>query len=105
MDKSIVSIPEIRLETSFEDAKPLYTETEALTEANRCLFCYDAPCIRACPTSIDIPAFIRKITTGNIRGAAQMIFRSNLLGVSTARVCPVEELCAGACVPIGNSSR
>ncbi|MEE9190748.1 MAG: FAD-dependent oxidoreductase [Candidatus Neomarinimicrobiota bacterium] len=98
MDKSFVSIPEARLETRFKDAKPLYSETEALTEANRCLFCYDAPCITACPTSIDIPGFIRKITTGNIRGAAQTIFRSNLLGVSTSRVCPVEELCAGACV-------
>ena len=98
MDKSFVSIPKSRLETRFKDAKPLYTETEALTEANRCLFCYDAPCITACPTSIDIPGFIRKITTGNIRGAAKTIFRSNLLGVSTARVCPVEELCAGACV-------
>jgi len=98
MGKNLVNLPVDRLETRFEDAKPLYTESEALTEANRCLFCYDAPCITACPTSIDIPGFIRKLTTGNIRGAAQTIFKSNILGVSTARVCPVEELCAGACV-------
>jgi glutamate synthase (NADPH/NADH) small chain len=98
MNNNLISIPDDRLETRFEDAKPLYTLSQALTEANRCLFCYDAPCITACPTSIDIPGFIRKITTGNIHGAARTIFKSNMLGVSTARVCPVEELCAGACV-------
>ncbi len=94
MDK----LSENRLETRFSDAKPLYTDSEAQIEANRCLFCYDAPCIKACPTGIDIPAFIKKIATGNIRGAAKTIFEANLLGVSTARVCPVETLCAGACV-------
>lgn len=87
-----------RLETKFQDAKPLYSESEAIIEANRCLFCFDAPCIKACPTEIDIPGFIRKIASGNIRGSAKTIFRSNILGVSTARVCPVEELCSGACV-------
>jgi len=87
-----------RLETKFEDAKPLYSESEAKIEANRCLFCYDAPCTKACPTEIDIPGFIKKIASGNIRGSALKIFRSNILGSSTARVCPVEELCTGACV-------
>ncbi|MCH7764291.1 MAG: FAD-dependent oxidoreductase [Candidatus Marinimicrobia bacterium] len=87
-----------RLETKFQDAKPLYSESEAKIEANRCLFCFDAPCIKACPTQIDIPGFIRKIASGNIRGSAQTIFLSNILGASTARVCPVEELCSGACV-------
>ncbi|MFQ6677526.1 MAG: FAD-dependent oxidoreductase [Fidelibacterota bacterium] len=87
-----------RLETQFKDSKPLYSESEARIEANRCLYCYDAPCIKACPTGIDIPGFIRKIASGNIRGSAQTIFQSNILGSSTARVCPVEELCAGACV-------
>lgn len=87
-----------RLENQFKDAKPFYNESEARIEANRCLFCFDAPCVKACPTEIDIPGFIRKIASGNIRGSATTILRSNLMGVSTARVCPVEELCAGACV-------
>ncbi|NOZ03586.1 MAG: FAD-dependent oxidoreductase, partial [FCB group bacterium] len=93
-----MKIPDTRLETRFTDAKPLYTESEAWIESNRCLYCYDAPCVKACPAGIDIPGFIRKIATGNIRGAARTIFKVNLFGLSTARVCPVEELCAGACV-------
>jgi dihydropyrimidine dehydrogenase (NAD+) subunit PreT len=71
---------------------------EALVEANRCLFCYDAPCTQACPTHIDIPRFIKKIATDNLIGSARTIFDSNLLGATCARVCPVEELCEGACV-------
>lgn len=87
-----------RLERVFHEDKPLYSESEARAEANRCLYCYDAPCTAACPTGIDIPGFIRKIASGNIRGAARTIFKNNLLGVSTSRVCPVEVLCVGACV-------
>ena len=87
-----------RLEKQFSDYKPLYSAAEALIEANRCLNCYDAPCISACPTEIDIPAFIKKIATGNIIGSAKVIFEANMLGYSTGRVCPVEELCVGACV-------
>jgi len=94
----VTNLPENRLEQNFSEAKPLYTESEARIEANRCLYCYDAPCTTACPAGIDIPGFIRKIATGNLRGAAQTIFEKNLLGVTTAQVCPVEELCAGACV-------
>ncbi len=71
---------------------------EALIEANRCLACYDAPCIAACPTGIDIPAFIKKITTDNMVGSARTILHANPLGASCARVCPTEELCEGACV-------
>lgn len=77
---------------------PPLNEHEALVEANRCLFCYDAPCTHACPTHIDIPAFIKKIATGNMLGSARTILEANLLGATCARVCPVQELCEGACV-------
>ncbi len=87
-----------RLETQLHDKKPLYTDSEAKAEAERCLYCVDAPCIKACPTTIDIPTFIKKIASGNTRGAAKTIFDQNLLGHSCARVCPVEVLCAGDCV-------
>ncbi len=69
-----------------------------MAEAARCLYCYDAPCIKACPTAIDIPTFIRKIAAGNLKGSARTIFEANILGESCARVCPVEVLCEGACV-------
>jgi len=87
-----------RSETIFEDFKGEYTREQALVEANRCLFCSDAPCIQACPTEIDIPQFIRKIATDNLVGSARTIFEANILGMSCARVCPVEVLCVGACV-------
>jgi glutamate synthase (NADPH/NADH) small chain len=77
---------------------PPFSEHEALVEANRCLFCYDAPCTHACPTHIDIPRFIKKIATENLIGSARTILQSNLLGATCARVCPVQELCEGACV-------
>jgi dihydropyrimidine dehydrogenase (NAD+) subunit PreT len=80
------------------EALPPLSRHEALVEAHRCLYCYDAPCIHACPTHIDIPAFIKKISTGNLTGSARTIFDSNLLGATCARVCPVQELCEGACV-------
>jgi dihydropyrimidine dehydrogenase (NAD+) subunit PreT len=77
---------------------PPLTDHEALVEANRCLFCYDAPCTHACPTHIDIPRFIKKISTDNVVGSAATILEANLLGATCARVCPVQELCEGACV-------
>jgi dihydropyrimidine dehydrogenase (NAD+) subunit PreT len=94
----VPSLPANRLEERFEDKKPPYNEAEAIAEANRCLYCVDAPCIKACPTEIDIPTFIRKIATGNVKGAARTILSQNLLGKSCGQVCPVEVLCAGACV-------
>jgi glutamate synthase (NADPH/NADH) small chain len=87
-----------RLESRLPDKKPLFTEAEARAEADRCLYCADAPCIKACPTSIDIPTFIKKIATGNVRGSARTILDQNVLGYSCARVCPVEVLCQGSCV-------
>jgi glutamate synthase (NADPH/NADH) small chain len=77
---------------------PPLTAHEAAVESDRCLYCYDAPCTHACPTHIDIPRFIKKIATNNLRGSAETIFASNLLGATCARVCPVQELCEGACV-------
>jgi glutamate synthase (NADPH/NADH) small chain len=91
-------LPAGRLEERFHAKKPLYDEHEAVTEANRCLYCVDAPCVTACPTKIDVPTFIHKIATGNVRGAARTILTANLLGESCGQVCPVETLCAGACV-------
>lgn len=86
------------LEERFQEYYPAYSEREAVLEANRCLYCHDAPCMVACPTTIDIPTFIRKISTGNVKGSARTILESNLLGASCSRVCPVEVLCEGACV-------
>jgi glutamate synthase (NADPH/NADH) small chain len=77
---------------------PPLDDNEALHEASRCLYCYDAPCTHACPTHIDVPKFIRRIATGDPVGAAKAILEANILGHSCARVCPVEELCVGACV-------
>jgi len=77
---------------------PCYTSQEAIIEANRCLFCFDAPCIQACPTGIDIPSFIKKIVNGNLLGSARTILTANVLGASCARVCPTSVLCEGACV-------
>jgi dihydropyrimidine dehydrogenase (NAD+) subunit PreT len=91
-------LPEGRTELAFPDGKPPYTDAQAAVEAHRCLFCHDAPCIQACPSGIDIPGFIRKIATGNLKGSARTIFSSNILGMSCARVCPVEVLCVGDCV-------
>lgn len=86
------------LRDSFTELKPPLSKREATLEANRCLYCYDAPCIKACPTDIDIPTFIKKIATDNVTGAATTILTANLMGASCGRVCPVEELCVGACV-------
>ena len=88
----------IRLDEALAEQLPPLSAHEALVEANRCLFCYDAPCTHACPTHIDIPRFIKKISTDNLLGSARTILEANLLGATCARVCPVQELCEGACV-------
>jgi glutamate synthase (NADPH/NADH) small chain len=83
---------------NFSDLHPPLDRHEAYVEADRCYFCYDAPCMNACPTAIDIPLFIREISTGNALGAAETIFEQNILGGMCARVCPTEQLCEEACV-------
>ncbi len=86
-------------EKNFADIHPPFENKDAaLVEANRCLFCYDAPCMKSCPTSIDVPKFIKQITTENIKGSAHTIFSSNIMGAGCSKVCPVEKLCEGACV-------
>lgn len=85
-------------EANFADISPRMTPRQAAIEAARCLYCFDAPCTIACPTHIDVPAFIKKISTGNLRGSARVILGANILGESCGRVCPTEALCEGACV-------
>ena len=86
-------------EENFADIHPPYESiTAAKVDANRCLFCYDAPCMKSCPTSIDVPKFIKQIATENIKGSAKTIFSSNIMGAGCSKVCPVEKLCEGACV-------
>jgi glutamate synthase (NADPH/NADH) small chain len=85
--------------SNFGDIHPPFENyTAAAIEANRCIFCYDAPCMKSCPTSIDVPKFIKQISTENIKGSAHTIFSSNIMGGGCSRVCPVEKLCEGACV-------
>ncbi len=83
---------------NFAQKKPLMNETEAYYESSRCLFCYDAPCVTACPTGIDIPLFIKQIQTGNAIGAAETIFDQNWFGNACGKICPTGVLCEGACV-------
>jgi dihydropyrimidine dehydrogenase (NAD+) subunit PreT len=82
----------------FPDLHPAFTRQQAMVESNRCLNCFDAPCTAACPTHIDVPKFIKKIASGNLRGSATSILEANVLAASCSRVCPVEVLCEGSCV-------
>ncbi|UXI68815.1 NAD(P)-dependent oxidoreductase [Tahibacter amnicola] len=91
-------IPGETLARQFDDIAPPLDRHSALIAAQRCLYCYDAPCIQACPTGIDIPSFIKRITTDNLRGAAHDILSANIFGGMCARVCPTEILCEGSCV-------
>ena len=86
-------------EKNFADIHPPFeNKTAAQVEASRCLFCYDAPCTKSCPTHIDVPKFIKQIVTDNVKGSAHTIFTSNIMGAGCSRVCPVEKLCEGSCV-------
>lgn len=85
-------------EANFAQIKPLMNANEAYYESSRCLYCYDAPCVTACPTHIDIPLFIKQINSGNVTGAAKTIYDSNYFGNACGKVCPTEVLCEGSCV-------
>jgi dihydropyrimidine dehydrogenase (NAD+) subunit PreT len=90
--------PQPEVVERFGDLHPPFDSQAAVTEANRCLYCFDAPCTTACPTHIDVPRFIKKIASGNLAGSARTILDANILGASCSRACPVEVLCEGACV-------
>jgi dihydropyrimidine dehydrogenase (NAD+) subunit PreT len=92
-------------EQNFSEISPAMNVRQAAIEAARCLFCFDAPCTIACPTRIDVPAFIKKISTGNPRGSARVILEANILGQSCGRVCPTEVLCEGACVMLEKGAK
>jgi glutamate synthase (NADPH/NADH) small chain len=98
----VAGLPEIpasaEIAERFADLHPPFTAQAAIAEANRCLYCFDAPCMGACPTHIDVPRFIGKIARDNLRGSALTILDANVLGASCSRACPVEVLCEGACV-------
>ncbi|NQX57272.1 NAD(P)-dependent oxidoreductase [Paenibacillus qinlingensis] len=102
MGTTFISLTELK--RNFAEVKAGMKPKEAIEESNRCLFCYDAPCTHACPTGIDIPSFIKKIATGNLKGSARTIMDANPVGASCSRVCPTEELCEGACV-LNHSSK
>jgi len=91
-------LPAEQYEANFAELHPPFTPNSATAEANRCLYCFDSPCMKACPTHIDISTFIRKIATGNLKGAAKTILQSNWIALTCAKACPVEVLCEGACV-------
>jgi glutamate synthase (NADPH/NADH) small chain len=97
-ERQVSALPVPRNLHHFPELHPALDSQSALAEANRCLFCFDAPCTAACPTHIDVPRFIKKIASGNLRGSAQTILDSNILGLSCSRVCPVDVLCEGSCV-------
>ena len=87
-----------KYEQNFAEIHPPMTENQSVAEANRCLYCYDSPCMKACPTHIDISTFIKKLATGNIKGSAKTILASNWIALTCAKACPVDVLCEGACV-------
>jgi glutamate synthase (NADPH/NADH) small chain len=103
VNATFVGNPEVA--ARFPDLHPAFDARAAVVEANRCLNCFDAPCMGACPTHIDVPRFIKKIASGNVIGSAEAILEANVLGASCSRVCPVEVLCEGACVMHGKQEK
>jgi dihydropyrimidine dehydrogenase (NAD+) subunit PreT len=101
MNSTVPPLSAEQFAKAFADIHPAFEPQAATVEATRCLFCFDAPCTVACPTHIDVPRFIKKISTRNLRGSAMTILESNILGLSCSRVCPVDVLCEGACVMHG----
>jgi dihydropyrimidine dehydrogenase (NAD+) subunit PreT len=101
MNSTVPPLSPEKFASAFADIHPVFEPQAATVEATRCLFCFDAPCTVACPTHIDVPRFIKKISTRNLRGSAMTILESNILGLSCSRVCPVDVLCEGACVMHG----
>lgn len=99
VDATFIGHPEVA--ARFPDLHPAFEERAAVVEANRCINCFDAPCMSACPTHIDVPRFIKKIASGNVMGSAKAILEANVLGASCSRACPVEVLCEGSCVMHG----
>ncbi len=104
-DISAGRLPACQYTDNFSDAHPPLTSVQALIEAERCYYCFDAPCVDACPTGIDIPSFIRRISEDNVRGAARAILEANVFGGICARVCPTEVLCEQACVRNTNEDK
>ncbi len=98
-------LTEQEYEKNFAELHPPFSKNSAVAEANRCLYCYDSPCTKACPTHIDIPGFIKKIATGNLKGSAKTIFESNWVALTCAKACPVDVLCEGACVFIEKNEK
>jgi dihydropyrimidine dehydrogenase (NAD+) subunit PreT len=98
-------LSEEQIKVNFSDMHPPLTASQAYIEACRCYFCFDAPCTAACPTGIDIPEFIKRIQSGNIKGSAHKILEANIMGSMCARVCPTEVLCEEACVRNTNESK
>ncbi len=98
MQNTAPKLSQKKYESNFAELKPALTEVAAVAEANRCLYCYDSPCMTTCPTHIDISTFIKKISTGNMKGSAKTILSSNWVALTCAKACPVDVLCEGACV-------
>src|SRR5258708_38854803 len=96
MQNPVVPLSPDEFAAKFPDLHPALGPQAAVVEASRCLYCYDAPCMAACPTHIDVPRFIKKIASANLRGAAVTILAAHILGLSCSRVCPVDGLCEGA---------
>jgi dihydropyrimidine dehydrogenase (NAD+) subunit PreT len=98
MNNIAPKLPPEQYEQNFAELHPPFMANSAVAEAHRCLYCYDSPCMKACPTHIDISTFIKKIATGNIKGSAKTILESNWIALTCAKACPVDVLCEGACV-------